>query len=425
LRGLNVTSLNNFRKIIVLLTLSFFIALQAESSNEAQALSVDQAMHFAIKTHPLILSAEGQYRAAKSELSASRWGRFPTIGASAQESSTKVKQDVTTASMPVWMGGRINADIDLAKSNRDGALSGIAEAQQSVMLETIDLFFDYFKSEKKLEIASQNVDEHQRLYEIIERRVAAATSPDVDTMLAQARLQSARSAQIQAANAKNIAKASLELTVGLVIDTVLVNNSPEELNLGLNETVAEGIRVSPRIARIESEVKGFEANIKSVKSALYPQVSLGYEKRYNDPDPTRADKEETFVSVQFQPGAGFAVASSISAAKQRQQSARDSLEAEKRELRRQIKTAWNEYTSVSFQLEPTKMLVNATTSVVESYLRQYAVGKKSWLDVLNAQREATQARNTLVDFEVQYLTSLYRLKVLLNHINPTILGVKL
>jgi len=53
------------------------------------------------------------------------------------------------------------------------------------------------------------------------------------------------------------------------------------------------------------------------------------------------------------------------------------------------------------------------------------VGKKSWLDVLNAQREATQARNTLVDFEVQYLTSIYRLRVLMNEINPTILGVKL
>jgi adhesin transport system outer membrane protein len=425
LRGLNVTSLNNFKKIIVLLSLSVSIALQAESSIKEQALSVDQAMQHAIRTHPLILSAEGQYRAAKSELAASRWSRFPTIGASAQESSTEVKQDVTTASMPIWMGGRINADIDLAKSNRDGALSGISEAQQSVMLETIGLFFDYFKSEKKLEIASLNVDEHQRLYEIIERRVAAATSPDVDTMLAQARLQSARSVQIQAASSKNIAKASLELTVGHVIDAVLVNNSPEPLNIGLNEAVATGIQVSPRIARIESEIKGFEANIKSAKSALYPQVSLGYEKRYNDPDPARVDQEETFVSVQFQPGAGLAVASSISAAKQRKQSARDSLEAEKRELRRQIKTAWNEYTSVSFQLEPSKMLVDATTSVVESYLRQYAVGKKSWLDVLNAQREATQARNTLVDFEVQYFTSIYRLRVLMNEINPTILGVKL
>jgi adhesin transport system outer membrane protein len=425
LRGLNVTSLNNFKKIIALLSLSVSIVLQAESPIEAQALSVDQAMQYAIKTHPLILSAEGQYRAAKSELTASRWSRFPTVGASARENSFDQKQDVTTASMPLWMGGRINADIDLAKSNRDGALSGISEAQQSVMLETIGLFFDYFKSEKKLEIASQNIDEHQRLFEIIERRVEAATSPDVDAMLAQARLQSARSAQIQAASIKDISKASLELTVGRVIDAVLVNNNPEPFGISLNEAVATGIKVSPRIARIESEIMGFEANIKSAKSALYPQVSLGYEKRFNDPDSSRVDQEETFVSVQFQPGAGLAVASSISAAKQRKQSARDSLEAEKRELRRQIKTAWNEYASVSFQLEPSKMLVDATNSVIESYLRQYAVGKKSWLDVLNAQREATQARNTLVDFEVQYLTSIYRLRVLMNEINPTILGVKL
>ena len=418
-------SLNNFKKIIALLSLSVSIALQAESPIEAQALSVDQAMQYAIKTHPLILSAEGQYRAAKSELTASRWSRFPTVGASARENSFDEKQDVTTASMPLWMGGRINADIDLAKSNRDGALSGISEAQQSVMLETIGLFFDYFKSEKKLEIASQNIDEHQRLYEIIERRVEAATSPDVDAMLAQARLQSARSAQIQAASIKDISKASLELTVGRVIDAVLVNNNPDPFGISLIEAVATGIAVSPRVARIESEIKGFDANIKLAKSALYPQVSLGYEKRFNDPDSSRVDQEETFVSVQFQPGAGLAVASSISAAKQRKQSARDSLEAEKRELRRQIKTAWNEYASVSFQLEPSKMLVDATNSVIESYLRQYAVGKKSWLDVLNAQREATQARNTLVDFEVQYLTSIYRLRVLMNEINPTILGVKL
>jgi len=420
-----VRSLNNFKKILALLLLSLSISLQAESPSEVQALSVDQAMQYAIKTHPLILSAEGQYRAAKSELTASRWSRFPTVGASARENSFDEKQDVTTASMPLWMGGRINADIDLAKSNRDGAFSGISEAQQSVMLETIGLFFDYFKSEKKLEIASQNIDEHQRLYEIIERRVEAATSPDVDAMLAQARLQSARSSQIQAASIKDISKASLELTVGRVIDAVLVNNNPDPFGISLNEAVATGIKVSPRIARIESEIKGFDANIKLAKSALYPQVSLGYEKRSIDPGSSGDDQEETFVSVQFQPGAGLAVASSISAAKQRKQSARDSLEAEKRELRRQIKTAWNEYASVSFQLEPSKMLVDATNSVIESYLRQYAVGKKSWLDVLNAQREATQARNTLVDFEVQYLISIYRLRVLMNEINPTILGVKL
>ena len=222
-----MTIKNWLKKILIAVSLFGSFYASANNHDAVKPLSIDQAMQHALKTHPLILSAEGEYRAAKSELSAARWSRFPTLGASAQESSTDVKQDVTTATMPIWVGGRINADIDLAKSKRDGALSGIAEAQQTVMLEAIGLFFDYFKSEKKLEIANQNVDEHQRLYEIIERRVEAATSPDVDNMLAQARLQSARSAQIQATSTRNISKASLELTVGHIVDAVRVNHKPE------------------------------------------------------------------------------------------------------------------------------------------------------------------------------------------------------
>ena len=326
--------------------------------------------------------------------------------------------------MPLWAGGRINADIDLAKSRRNGALSGISEAQQTVMLDTVGQFFDYFKSEKKLLISSENVDEHQRLYEIIERRVAAATSADVDAMLALARLQYAKSAKIQSRSKRNIAKASLELLVDRDVSSVQVFRQPEPLTMGVDEAVSVGISVSPKIARIEFEAAGFDATIQSARSALYPQVSLGYEygKTHGGSLNGQVD-EETFVSVQFQPGAGLSVASSVKAAKLRKQSALDSLEAEKRILRRQIKSAWNEYVSVSVQLKPSKMLVEATSSVIESYLRQYAVGKKSWLDVLNAQREATQAKNTLVDFEVLYLTSLYRLKILLNEINPNLLGV--
>ncbi|MGB2401558.1 MAG: TolC family protein [Porticoccaceae bacterium] len=388
------------------------------------SLTLNQTLVLAIKSHPLISSAKSQYGAAKSELSASRWARFPTVAAGSQETAENVKQDTSTVSLPLWTGGKINADIDLAKSRRDGALSGVSEAYQAVMLESIGTFFEYFKAEKKLEIANQNVDEHQRLYEIIQRRVAAATSPDVDTMLALARLQYARSAQIQAASMRSISKSSLELLVGQPVNSVQISTDVPSLDIGIEEAVNIGISVSPKIARVKFEAAGFDATIKSARSALFPQVSLGYE--YGKTQGGALDgqlTEESFVSVQFQPGAGLSVASTVSAAKQRKQSALDTLEAEKRELRLQIKSAWNEYTSVSYQLEPSKTLVEATSSVVESYLRQYAVGKKSWLDVLNAQRESTQAKNTLVDYEVLYLTSLNRLKILLNQINPNLLGV--
>ena len=418
----------SYQKIIIQLffaSLSSFTALDiyADDYSKNPVLSVDMALALALKTHPLILSAEGQFQAAKSELNASRWSRFPTVSAGTQENADKIKQDTTTVNLPLWAGGRINAEIDLAKSVRDGALSGVSEAQQTVMLETVSQFFDYFKSEKKLQISRDNVDEHQRLYEIIERRVAAATSPDVDSMLALARLQYARSAEIQSKTKRNIAKSSLELLVDKGVDAVNVFRRPEPFNISIDEAVSIGILVSPKIARIKSEADGLEANVRSARSVLYPQVSLGYEygKTHGGISDGLID-EETFVTVQFQPGAGLSVASSVTAAQQRKLAALDTLEAEKRELRRQIKFAWNEYVSASIQLEPSKMLVEATGSVVESYLRQYAVGKKSWLDVLNAQREATQAKNTLVDYEVLYLTSLYRLKIILNEINPNRLG---
>lgn len=410
--------------IVLLLSGQLGSAVCAGDIEPPAPLSLNQTLVLAIKSHPLISSAKSQYGAAKSELSASRWARFPTVAAGSQETAENVKQDTSTVSLPLWTGGKINADIDLAKSRRDGALSGVSEAYQAVMLESIGTFFEYFKAEKKLQIANQNVDEHQRLYEIIQRRVAAATSPDVDTMLALARLQYARSAQIQAASMRSISKSSLELLVDQPVNSVQISTDVPSLDIGIEEAVTIGISVSPKIARVKFEAAGFDATIKSARSALFPQVSLGYE--YGKTQGGALDgqlTEESFVSVQFQPGAGLSVASTVSAAKQRKQSALDTLEAEKRELRLQIKSAWNEYTSVSYQLEPSKTLVEATSSVVESYLRQYAVGKKSWLDVLNAQRESTQAKNTLVDYEVLYLTSLNRLKILLNQINPNLLGV--
>lgn len=393
-------------------------------SDEHSTLSVDQALAFALETHPLIRSAESQFRAAQSELNGARWSRFPTVSIGAQGSSGDVQQDTTTVDLPLWAGGRINAEIDLAKSRRDGTWYAVSDAQQTVMLETVSIFFEYFKSEKKLSIAIENVDEHQRLYEIIERRVEANTSPEVDAMLALARLQSAMSAEIQSKNRRNISESSLELLIDKPVASVQVLRQPEKLVIGVDQAVSRAISVSPKVAMVQAEAAGFDASISSARSALYPQVSLGFQ--YGETHGGSLDGQvdkQTFLSVQFQPGVGLSVASSVTAAKQRKQSALDTLEAEKRDLSRQVKSAWNEYASVSIQLEPSKKLVEATNSVVDSYLRQYAVGKKSWLDVLNAQREATQARNTLVDFEVLYLTSLYRLKILLNEINPKLLGV--
>ena len=68
-----------------------------------------------------------------------------------------------------------------------------------------------------------------------------------------------------------------------------------------------------------------------------------------------------------------------------------------RQLAQQVRTSLADLEALAQQLEPTQLMVSATEDVVASYLRQYQIGKKNWLDVLNAVRESTQATYGAVD----------------------------
>jgi adhesin transport system outer membrane protein len=68
-------------------------------------------------------------------------------------------------------------------------------------------------------------------------------------------------------------------------------------------------------------------------------------------------------------------------------------------LSNQIRATWAEMNALSNQLGPVRALLTSTEDVVASYLRQFQVGRRSWLEVLNAQREKFQAYNTLADIE--------------------------
>ena len=57
-----------------------------------------------------------------------------------------------------------------------------------------------------------------------------------------------------------------------------------------------------------------------------------------------------------------------------------------------IRADWNQYFAEMKQAEVLSNLVETSQGVYESYLRQYAVGKKTWVEVLNAKKESTQAK---------------------------------
>lgn len=376
-----------------------------------EPLTLSHAMTLAANSHPLIAAREGEYQAALGELSATRWSVFPTSSYSVRGILNSDNQTSLSLSQPLWTGGRLSGNIELAESRRDMAISDIVETEQILLEDTARAFIEFHRAGAKLTISVANVKEHQRLFDIISRRVKVSTSPQVDAMLAKARLAYAQSQVLQNTSAQEVARSELEQIIGQVVSKIAAPTAFESNHLTLFQCENAAISFSPRLKSLQSEISGLDASVKIASSALYPQISLGYERRFGEV-PITQEREQIFIGLEFQPGAGLSSRSTIAASKARKRGSLEALSAYRRELRREVQVAWREYSAAQQQLSPTRQLVTATAEVVSSYLRQYTVGKKSWLDVLNAQREVVQAKHTLADYEAMSLQAFYRLQIL-------------
>jgi len=402
---------------IVFLPFQTAFAAQEQS---ADSLSINQALSQAVADHPTILQRLNEYEAAQSEREVAGYQRYPTVSLSTSESNRDITQTNTVIQQPIWTGGRITAGIAEAEAGLKASSHAITQAQTLILSETALRFFELQRAVQSEAIARDNIAEHERLYDIIKRRVEAATSPDVDEMLALARLQYAETDALAFEGAKASALGALGQLVGDTVGAISEQGLPAPLMLNRDSLIEVVLDYAPSLAGLDAESDRLEAQVDVAKADARPQLALAYDRRFGDLLPGQ-QQEQLSLQVEYTPGAGFSKQSAIAAARARQRGAMQALEAEKRALTTQADILWSELQSAYRQKAPAQRLVEATEEVVDSYLRQYTVGRKSWLDVLNAQREATQAKYNWVNVQTSMLTAHYRLQVLMGQINANAL----
>jgi adhesin transport system outer membrane protein len=109
--------------------------------------------------------------------------------------------------------------------------------------------------------------------------------------------------------------------------------------------------------------------------------------------------------------------SASKAAVARKQAAQDAINVFDRELAQQVTASWIEAKALEQQVKPARDTLVGADEIVASYLRQFQVGKKTWLDVLNAQREKANSQAALADIEAMLMMAKVRLLILAGEIN--------
>lgn len=382
------------------------VSLQEISARPA----LEQLLRRAVLTHPSILVQRGQKRVAEADYETAQWARYPSLVAEASQGGQTGQGTLARITQPLWTGGRITGQIDSAQAGIVIASATVAETEQTVLQETAQAYAELLRARARLKAARDNVAEHERLYQMILRRARTEVSPQSDVTLASGRLQQALSEQIQFQNQAEQARATLEQMTGQPVDQVEQASRPLPPWGSIARVRDEALAFSPELARLQAQESQALAQIEVAKSVQYPVLSLAHDQRLGALS-TGFVRSQTYVALQFQPGAGLSARSAVTAAAERQASFKDQQETARRKLLRQVEADWSELAALESLLQPSRELVDNTRGVVESYARQYTAGRKSWLDVLNAQRESAQALYGLADVEANRLRAQLRLEI--------------
>jgi adhesin transport system outer membrane protein len=126
----------------------------------------------------------------------------PGVSYTRGKSMLGLDSNTTRFQQPLFTGGRLLNTVKENSAKRDSLDSETIAAEQDIMSRVVDAYADSLRLQKNLKTGQVNVDEHQRLLDMIERRNKAGLSSDNDVVLARMRLQQASSelAQIQSQN---------------------------------------------------------------------------------------------------------------------------------------------------------------------------------------------------------------------------------
>lgn len=396
--------------------LVLWAAAHVAAAQGSAAVGADflQALRDAAHRYPLTLAAARHSQAADQDRSAAQWQQFPAPSLqrmAPQGGSNATSGQLTRLALeqPVYAGGRITASIEAAQHRYTASQRQHEQVAEESAVRIVNALYEWLRQQDRMAALREGVDAHRNLRDQIQRRAQEGVSTQIDLALAAARLSQVQSELAQANAAASAAKALMLQLTGPQFQVLAQSATALGLD-GLPSPAPDAARLSlahdPALARLAAEEAAAEADIRVKKSQFMPTVSVVAE-RYLGP----ASFNRIWLQVSAQPGAGLSSLDTVRAAVARQEAVAQSRLNAERELEQSVEADLASHAAAREQLSVGNLLRQSTQDVADSYARQFVAGRKSWLEVLNAVREAMLARLTVIDARALLGQTAWRLQV--------------
>ncbi|WP_052446086.1 TolC family protein [Aeromonas fluvialis] len=364
-----------------------------------QADGLQAALQAALSLHPTVSGKQALIKAREYSADAARSQRYPSLSAQAQQSSGDNEDNVTgedlsnqgslRARQPLWAFGRIDNSIALADADTDVERVDLLRVQRQLLEQTAVAYASVLGSRERLKVMEASQVAHQSLFDQISRREQGQLASIADVRLAATRLFQTKGRVDRSSDELEIAESDL-LALTQVRIPAQVPVATGLLQVSEGDALRQAaMHSSAEVRYKKQEIERAKAGVDQAKTASMPTIYLQAEQFYNQPS-YQEDNRVSLVLEGTLEGMGFATRGRTGAAVAQQSAAEDDLAYAVSELDRSVRRLQRSRALQAQLIQVQGESLTELQAVSESYQRQYVAGTKSWLDVLNIQREFTE-----------------------------------
>jgi adhesin transport system outer membrane protein len=383
----------------------------AAAAAPAAHAGLGDALQASLRNHPAVAGQQAELAARRYAADGVRSQRYPTLSIQAQRYTAEDRsvlsgEDLSNPAVlrvrqPLWAFGRIHDDIAVADAEVGIEHADLSRVRRQLMEDTAVAYARVHGSHELVHLARRNVAEHRELLAQIQRRAQGQLASDADARLAATRLAQAQALLQRAVSDWEIAQDDLVALTG-VAQSAEAPVPPDLLELDQSPELVERFVDDSAEIRVRRERLDLaEAEVDRARTSAMPTVYLQADQFYDQPG-LRDDSQISVVFEASLEGLGFAARGRRGEAVASRMAARQDLAAARLELTRELERLQRSRRLQSELIELQTLSLADLETLLDSYQRQYESGTKSWLDLMNIQRELFEQRRQLMQAQIDW-----------------------
>lgn len=403
----------------------------ALAASFVQAETLPEAMQKAMDVHPEIQAGVNNRLSADYQLKAAKGGYLPRVDVLAgygREGTDSVttradKNGYTTlnrgesslrVSQMVFDGFATSSEVGRQQANVNSRAYSLLGTSERTALTVAQVYLDVLTQREMVRLAEENLRSHERIYDQITLRTNRGVGRAADLDQAEARLAQARNNLITEQTNLADAQTGYLSAVGQMPDQLV---QPQGfvalLPANLNEARQQLIENSPVLRSAESDIVAAEKQYDAAKSAFYPRfdAELG-RSADNDVDGLDGHNNEwqAMLRMRFNIFNGGSNKADLESKSYQTTQALDIRNNALRQLNEELGLAWNAYNNATAQVPIAQTYVDHSVVVRTAYQKQFSLGERTLLDLLDSENELFTAQQRLTQVKNLQLFTQYRIK---------------